>query len=85
MVRDDDAIAADLDAFLGVGNGLNAFDSEGFAAADLLPGLDQPGHFLPAPRAAVPDIVDPFRSGLVGLRAGIDACFLEAALEDRIR
>ena len=81
MITHDDAVAPDLDRSLRVGHTLDALQAKRSPAADALPRADQPGEFLPAPRAAVPDAVDPHCPGLVRLRDGIDPCFFQPLLE----
>ena len=85
MVADDDAVAADLDGFAGVGDALDPLEAKWSAAADAFPGLDEPGDLLPAPGAAVPDAVDPGGAGALRVFGGVDAHFREARLEDRVR
>jgi len=66
MVRDHDTVAADLNSLLGISYALDAFYGKRLAAAELLPGLDQPRDLVPVVRATVPDIVDPLCTSLVG-------------------
>lgn len=84
MVADNDAIAADLNTLSSIGNTLDALDSERLATTHLLPGLDQPRHLLPGMGSAMPDIINPFGTGFVGLLYGIDAVLRESLLEDRV-
>lgn len=81
VVRDNDTVAADLNSLLGVSHALDALDSKRLAAAELLPRLDQPRDLAPVVRAAVPDIVDPLRTGLVGHGLWVNAVLREALLE----
>lgn len=85
VVTDDNAITANLNTLLGIGYTLNALDGEWLAAAHLLPGLDKPGHLLPAMSSTMPDIVNPLGTCFIRFLLGVNAVFGEPLLEDWIR
>ena len=85
VVAHHDAVDAELDGALRVRDTLDALEAEGLAAADALPGLDQPRHLAPVVGAAVPHVVDPHGAGALGVLLRVDARGGEALLEDRVR
>ena len=84
VVADDQAITAGGYGAARVGYRLDPLQEERAAVADLLPGADQPGEFVPGPGAAVPDGVDPGGAGALRLPRRVDAHFFEALLEDMV-
>lgn len=85
VVRHHDALEAQIHRPLGVVHPLDALEQERLAPADLAPPLARPHGLVPRPRAAVPDVVDPQRAGLLGLRRRVDAAFGQPPLEDGVR
>lgn len=84
MVAHDDAITADFNCLLCVFSTLDPFEAKRPTAADALPSLDEPGDFLPAPGAAVPDVVDPGGASALGVFLRVDAHGCQTLLEDGV-
>lgn len=84
VVGHHDAITSEIDALLRVLHTLNPLDTERLAAADPLPRLHQPRHPVPALGAAVPDVVDPERTGTLRVLLRIDALLREPFPKDRV-
>ncbi len=84
MVAHNDPVAADLHRFLCVFNALDAFKAERSTAADAFPCLDEPGNLVPAPGAAVPDIIDPGGASALGVFLRVDAHGCKTLFEDGV-
>ena len=84
VITNDETVNTELYRLPRIVHALDPLDAKGAPAGDALPRLHQPGDFLPAPGAAMPDVVDPERACLLGFFCGIDALFLQDTLEDGI-